>query len=344
MDDQNTYSSVGPGISIIICTYNGKTRLDKTLNHLTKQEFSCPLEIVLVDNASTDGTKEYAEKWWEQHGVASISFRTAFQPVPGKSYAQEMGYAMARYDLLLICDDDNWLIKDYVQIAYDIMMSNAKIGALGGWCEAAFENERPDWFQKYGRYFAVSKQGSRSGDITEKKGCLYGAGMVIRKKHWQELNALGFTPLLTCRKGDKLSSGGDTEYCYALRLLGYRIWYDERLKFIHFMPTGRMNLNYVSRIREAMSESNFVVSSYLDQLEHRRVTRHTFRAQFIRNMGLPFIKSIFKILFGSFEQKEAAKEYFRKLKRLAFDYDEYEANRRSISRWLPESKQNVAIK
>ena len=104
------------------------------------------------------------------------------------------------------------------------------------------------------------------------------------------------------------------------------------------MPAGRMNLNYVSRIREAMSESNFVVSSYLDHLEQKKVTKKTFRTAFLESLGVPFLKSIFKRYFGSYVQKEAAKEYFRKLKRFAFSYDEYKANRGSINQWLPEQK------
>lgn len=326
------------GISIIICTYNGKSRLAETLSHLANQKSKCPIEIVLVDNNSSDGTKAFADAWWRKNGVSSIHYSSYLQPIPGKSYAQELGYEKAQYEYLLICDDDNWLCDTYVQNAFDIMEKDNQIGALGGWCEAVFENEKPDWFNTYAKYFAVSKQGDESGDITNKKGCLYGAGMVLRKSHWITLNKLGFKPLLTCRKGDSLSSGGDTEYSYVLRLLGYKIWYDDTLYFQHWMPEGRMSLEYVQRIRKAISESNFVVSVYTDELKGKKVSKQSFYKSAYKSVKKSFNKQLAKRATGSLEEKEIAKEYFRHLYRLVTQYEAYHKNRASIKEWLPNNQ------
>lgn len=323
------------GVSIILCTYNGKARLAKTLEHLVNQKHTCFTELILVDNASTDGTREFADSWWDKNGISSINYRSFLQAIPGKSYAQEMGYEKANYEYLLICDDDNWLASNYMQDAFKIMESNLQIGALGGWCEAVFEITKPAWYDEYARYYAVSKQGLESGDITYKKGCLYGAGMTIRKSQWIKLNKLGFVPLLTCRKGNSLSSGGDTEYSYVLRLLGYKMWYDERLYFKHYMPQERLNLRYISRIRKAMSASNFVVRVYVDELENRKVNRKWFLKSMVKMGRKDFIYNVRKRISGSFEEKEIAKEYFRTLYRLIFSYNYYSSNRATIKKWIP---------
>ncbi len=322
------------GVSIIICTYNGKARLAETLRHLAMQKSHCPVEIVLVDNNSSDGTRDFADNWWRDNGVSTIEYTSFCQPIPGKSYAQELGYAKAKYEYLLICDDDNWLCDSYVQTAFDVMENDSQIGALGGWCEAVFEKERPKWFDIYAKYFAVSKQGTESGDITNKKGCLYGAGMVIRKSHWLALNNLGFKPLLTCRKGDSLSSGGDTEYSYVLRLLGYKMWYDERLYFQHWMPEGRMHLGYVQRIRKAISESNFVVSVYTDALKNKEFSKTDFYKRAYRMIKKDLVRQTVNRINGSFEEKELAKEYFRNLSRLLTNFSDYKKNRDTIGSWL----------
>lgn len=322
------------GVSIIICTYNGKHSLAKTLEHLSHQQFQCAVEIVLVDNASTDGTKAFADQWWGENGNQEIKYHSYKQPIPGKSYAQELGYEKASYEYLLVCDDDNLLSPNYVQTAYEIMESNPAIGALGGWCEAMFEGEKPAWFEGYKKYFAVGRQGTESGDITHKKGCLYGAGMVLRKSHWLQLNKLGFKPLLTCRKGDSLSSGGDTEYCYALRLLGYKIWYDERLHFFHFMLSRRVNLEYVSKVRKAISYSNFVCEAYLDEMAHKKISSVTLNKKIKKELKNGFLKKSKNLLMGNFEVKEKSKEYFRRLYYLKFRQSEYLENRKSIKKWL----------
>jgi len=324
------------GVSVVISTYNGKARLAETLSHLSKQIISCPIEIILVDNASTDGTKTFADQWWKANGIDKIDYKSFKQPIPGKSYAQDMGYSNSKYEYLLVCDDDNWLVSNYVQTAFEIMRKDEQIGALGGWCDAVFEDEKPSWFNTYAKYFAVSKQGIESGDVTNKKGCLYGAGMVIRKSHWEYLNKLKFKPLLTCRKGNTLASGGDTEYSYVLRLLGYKMWYDERLYFKHYMPKARMNLDYVTRIRKAMSESNFVVSIYKDRLNNRKENRKTFTMRFLREIKHNLILNLKMYLLGTFEEKELSKEYFRMLKRLFLNLKDYQENYNSVDNWLPK--------
>lgn len=322
------------GVSVIISTYNGTKTIGLVLEYLVKQKFTCPYEIILVDNASADGTKVFCDKWWEAHGSKSISYKSFFQSIPGKSYAQELGYSEASYEFLLICDDDNLLDEDYIQTSFEIMDSNDDIGALGGWCDAKFEGEKPGWFDVYKRYFAVGKQSESSGDITNKKGCLYGAGMVLRKSHWLHLNDLGFSPLLTCRKGDSLSSGGDTEYCYTLRLLGYKIWYDERLHFYHYMLDGRVNLQYVSRVRKAISFSNFVCSAYLDEISQTDNNRNILNEKIKKELRKGVIKKIRDWLIGRFETKEKSKEYFRNLYYLKFKQSEYFHYRNSIKKWL----------
>jgi glycosyltransferase involved in cell wall biosynthesis len=321
------------GVSIVLCTYNGKTRLEQTFKYLAAQKISIPCEIIFVDNASTDGTKAYADNWWKTHGSSGISYRSFEQPIPGKSYAQDLGYDKAQYEYILVCDDDNWLCDIYVQTAYDIMTENTSIGALGGWCDGVFETEKPIWFDKYTKYYVVVKQGKQSGDITTKKGCLYGAGMVLRKSHWVQLKTLGFNHLLSCRKGESLSSGGDTEYCYALRLLGYKIWYDERLYFKHFMTKGRMYKTYVSDLRKELSYSNFILWPYRDLLRGYSRTRYSLFRSVLRGMPSILIKNVINLKVGDFDKKEEAKDYFRYIKYQLFYSSIYLKNLKSVKTW-----------
>lgn len=327
------------GVSIVLCTYNGKARLEATFQHLLNQKLTVACELIFVDNASTDGTRAYADAWWKNNTHSHISYRSFEQPIPGKSYAQDLGYAKAQYEYLLVCDDDNWLCDTYVQTAYNIMEEDAVIGALGGWCEAAFEGDKPDWFDAQARYFAVSKQGRQSGDITHKKGCLYGAGMVLRKSHWQQLKTLGFEHLLTCRKGESLSSGGDTEYCYALRLLGYKIWYDNRLYFKHYMTKGRLNLSYLSRLRKAMAFSNFVLWAYLDVLKKQPRSKKDFIKDGFNGFPLLTLKKIAALMVGNYEQREQAKLYFRTLKYRVFYHDLYLKHLKTTLSWSTQDEQ-----
>lgn len=323
------------GISVILCTYNGKARLEKTFEYLLQQKLTIPAEVLLVDNASIDGTKSYSDTWWENHHHPHLEYRSLSQPIPGKSYAQDLGYSEAKYEYLLVCDDDNWLCDDYLQTAFEVMESNASIGALGGWCDAAFESEKPIWFDQFARFYAVGKQGSESGDITDKKGCLYGAGMVIRKSHWLALKENGFNHILSCRKGNSLSSGGDTEYSFALRLLGYELWYDERLFFTHFMSDGRLNLDYLSRLRKAMSDANFQLIPYKDVLKNRYQSSRKMKSKAYRSLKSNGLLQLRNYFGASYAKKEDARNYFRMMWNMLFNHKTYQANWDHIQQWLP---------
>lgn len=327
------------GISLILCCHNSAKRLPETLKHIAAQRFTKSLswEVIVINNNSTDTTQQAAQDIWKT--LESPAPLNVFDETkPGLSFAREKGIQVAKYDVLLWCDDDNWLCDNYVETAFDVMNSNLSIGALGGWCDAVFEFEKPEWFDAQAKYFAVSKQGKQSGDITNKKGCVYGAGMVLRKSHAKQLQTLGFKQLLQGRTGKKLSSGEDTEYCYALRLLGYEVWYDERLYFQHFMTTERLSLNYVSRIREGMIRSNFTLWAYLDVLQGRSRSRFDFMKEALKDMPRLLLRKTGALLFGTFEQKEQAKRYFRLLKLRLFHYSEYRRNLESIKGWLPNTK------
>ena len=55
-----------PSISVVICTFNGAKRLVPTLEHLRQQKGAEQIEweVVVVDNASTDGTAAVARTLW----------------------------------------------------------------------------------------------------------------------------------------------------------------------------------------------------------------------------------------------------------------------------------------
>lgn len=324
------------GISVILCCYNSAKRLPETLAHLARQQFDCGLdwELILVNNNSTDNTALLAEQIWSSLGSPTL-LKIIDQVKSGLSHAREKGMQMAKFDLLLWCDDDNWLCDNYIQTAYTIMKDNPSIGALGGWCEAAFEKEKPEWFDAQAKYFAVSKQGRQSGDITNKKGCVYGAGMVLRKSHWIELKKQGFKHLLSDRVGKKLSSGGDTEYCYALRLMGYKIWFNEGLYFQHFMSNERLHLEYVSRMRKAMAHSNFVLWPYLDLLQEQARKRADLLKYTFRGGGVRLLKKTAALLIGNYDQREVAKRYFRQLYYCLFQYKTYKRNLEFLRSWIP---------
>ena len=110
--EPTTQTSYKRGISIVIVTYNGLTRLKPTLEHLAKQigiDFS--VELLVIDNCSTDGTGKFViDTWKKLHNPFNL--RVILEKTPGQMYARERGVNEATYRYILYCDDDNWFTKD----------------------------------------------------------------------------------------------------------------------------------------------------------------------------------------------------------------------------------------
>lgn len=242
------------GISIIICTYNGVQRLKPTLEHISKQKLIGLLnvELLLVDNASTDGTAQFVAEQWK---VLQEPFplRVICEPTPGKINALNTGLAQAKYKYVLTCDDDNSLFDDYLSNGCKILTGNPQIGALGGRGIAVSTVPIPDWFHEIAYMYACAPQGTKTGDVQPQRNVVYGAGMFLNMEAYRQAKAAGFVSLLPSRIGKSLVTGAeDGEICWWLRLAGYEIWYAENLQFYHHLPAGRLTEEYRKRLVATM--------------------------------------------------------------------------------------------
>jgi len=289
------------GVSVIVCTYNGAQRLADTIRHIAKQKVDSNVlwELVLVDNASTDNSKQVASHEWKKHNIkAKLILTDEF--TQGLSAARQKGFDTSNYEYIVLCDDDNWLDENFIQVTYDIMSSNNKIGILGGPNEALCEMDPPDWFKWFQQGYAAGKQADLvtgkviEGDITWKRGFVWGAGMIIRRKALVELYSKGFKSIMSDRKGNALSSGGDSELCYALVLSGWQVNYDTRLKLLHCMPSGRLTWNYLIRLFEGFGITSVGLDYYEKAIKAARMD-FTLKELKKQNWNYEFKKTIKEI-------------------------------------------------
>jgi len=261
------------GVSVILCCYNSAKRLPETLKYLANQkvERSLNWEIILVNNNSSDDTVTEAVSIWKTLGEP-VNMMIVDEENPGLSFAREKGMSVATYNIYLFCDDDNWLQQDYVETVFKIFSKNPELGALGGWSEAAFEAEKPEWFDVFAGNFAVGKPIPETGLLDKANQFIYGAGLALHKGAIQKLKAKGFKNILTDRKGKQLSSGGDVEFIYGLKLIDIPVMFSEALFFYHYMPKGRMQKEYLIKLRTSMYWSNFVLGIYGDALKNNTIT------------------------------------------------------------------------
>ncbi|WP_375416589.1 glycosyltransferase [uncultured Hymenobacter sp.] len=261
-------SPARPGVTILICTYNGAARLPETLRHVAEQQAPAGLawEVLLVSNASTDDTLAAASPLWTELG-APAPLRVLNEPRSGKENALTRGFDEAGHEYVCIVDDDNWLYPDYLGQVEAVMDAHPEIGILGACAEAEFEVAPPAWFEQFRAVFAVGPQAPQPGPLREPGAYLYGAGSVVRRAAWRHLRAHDFAFTTSTKRGKIIVSGEDVELGDAMRLAGYALWYDPRLRLRHFMFRERLTWEYLLRIGQgtALSSLHSTVSYFLQR-------------------------------------------------------------------------------
>jgi hypothetical protein len=131
--------------------------------------------------------------------------------------------------------------------------------------------------------------------------------MFMRKSVFNEMRKIGFKSLLTDRKGDSLSSGGDGEYCFFARLLGFEIHYTDELKFHHFIPKERIKWEYNMRISYAIGFSfSFLLlyKFFYDNKSKNWFTWKLFLIKYLNNLLFKQFKSPKRLYFFWFKKTE----------------------------------------
>lgn len=196
--------------------------------------------VTVVDNHSTDGTKEYVEALAAQYDMV----RYVFEPQQGLSHARNRGWTGAHYPWVFYLDDDCLPPDHIVNAALDLIALETTYDAFGGPIDSIFHGDIPDWLPKgYGDYSMPYS------DVTFiSKGYIRGGCMLIKREVLQKLG--GFKTSLGVT-GDVLRYGEEIELQVRMRDAGYTIAYAPSLRTGHSVRTDKLSLAWVLRSQYA---------------------------------------------------------------------------------------------
>jgi glycosyltransferase involved in cell wall biosynthesis len=306
------------GVSILISSYNGASRLEETMYALSVLDISnIPfVELILVDNASTDNSLIVAQNTWEKFG-APFDLRCLVEHKKGKFHAQDKGILAAKGSVIIICDDDNLLFPDYLQIGFSYFKNYPSLGVVGAKGIPKAEVELPIWFEQYSYHFACGKQAKVTGNVFPGRNVVYGAGMWFRKDLYMKAKELGFNFMCNFSHTDSksfLNGGEDSELCWAIRFQNFEIWFVDELCFYHNLPKARLEENYLNHLKSRIN-SNGPYSSIYSRVWNSDWNQNV-RFYWIKEIIYSFIY-LFKInLFSKIENKKF--EVKRTFKNISF--------------------------
>jgi glycosyltransferase involved in cell wall biosynthesis len=222
--------------SLIICTYNRAQSLGETLDSLKGLDLDgLRGEIILVDNNSSDGTRDTIESFLP---AAPMTARYVFEPRQGLSHARNTGVDVAKGDVVVFSDDDVLFDRRWL---HEILAAFADqdVAAVGGKILPKWPGPPPDWLgpELHG-FLALLDHGD--APVEMKEPALWGANLAFRRDVFRTMRfhaALG-------RIGDKLYNGEDSDLLLKLIAQGERVVYWPRAIVHHNIPEQRLTKAY----------------------------------------------------------------------------------------------------
>ena len=202
-----------PGVSIVIPAYNAAATLGKTLEGCLQQTYPGAIEILVVDDGSTDPT-----------GTVVVQYASAVylcQANSGPAQARNTGWKAANGEIIFFTDSDcvpnpNWvtqMVRGY---------TDAAIGAVGG----SYDMLNPHSLLAYLIHEEIVQ---RHLHMPVEVPFLGSYNVSFRRAALESVG--GFD------ESYRMASAEDNDLCYRLRNAGWRLLFDRTNRVGHFHPT-----------------------------------------------------------------------------------------------------------
>ena len=168
--------------SVIICTYNRAGLLKESIHSVLEQDYpSDQFEIIVVDNNSTDNTKNVVK---ELVSSSTVKIKYVFEKRQGLSYARNAGIEYTDGDIIIFTDDDIEAERTWLRELISVFDS-PDVACAGGPIKPIWPFKKPDWLsEKWIDFLTVSefKSAYEKGEFKGENEYPWGANMAFRKE------------------------------------------------------------------------------------------------------------------------------------------------------------------
>lgn len=142
-------------ISVVVVTRNRLALLKKTIESIMKQTFK-DFECIVVDDGSTDGTREYCEASPLKY------FRICPEDSRGGNYARNIGVKLSTGQYIAFCDDDDYWMPTKLEKQMSLMQEK-KCGLV--YCLRTFERHDGENVTYWNEPHSGKPQGNIAQDV-----------------------------------------------------------------------------------------------------------------------------------------------------------------------------------
>jgi GT2 family glycosyltransferase len=199
-------------ISIVIVNLNGRRWLEKCLKSVMESDYpQDKLEVILVDNGSTDGSIEFVKEAWKDPRIKIIQNKENL----GWSPANNQGMKVAKGEIIVCLSNDmevdsRWLKEIVKLIKRDPRIGIVQCNSISMWDRKTIDSGM-NFLDKYGFAYSYSPQ-ERPWQVFFAEGMAF----AIRNHVFREIG--GFDDYY-------FMEYDDMDLCWRTRLAGYEVFF-----------------------------------------------------------------------------------------------------------------------
>jgi O-antigen biosynthesis protein len=264
-------------LSIIIVNYNVKEFLQNLLSSIQKSIKNIQTEIIVIDNASDDGSVESIREKFPLVNLIANKKNVGF------GVANNQGLQIAKGKFLLLINPDTIVQEDTFDILIDFFNKTPDAGLAGckiinsdGSLQLACRRSFPGPWTSFCKVIGLSKVFPKSKifarynltyldeNKTYEVDAVSGAFIMLRREVYEKIG--GFDPQF-------FMYGEDLDLCYRIQKAGFKVYYVHSTQIIHYKgeSTKRSSLDETRIFYNAMHlfvskhfSSSFIVQFMLD--------------------------------------------------------------------------------
>jgi glycosyltransferase involved in cell wall biosynthesis len=253
-------------LSIIICSYNRASYISDALTSLYVQSSGLDdFEVIIVDNNSTDNTKEVYAQWRQTNTNGQFTFISEMQQ--GASFARNTGAAIAKGEWVCFMDDDAVATTDYVKNIIKHIQDQPFTVGFGGRIIPKYIPAEPKWMSYYVSSLVGNFDYAPTACAFENGKYPLESNMIVKKSVYDQIG--GFNVNLPGVVGTLRIGGEGKELFYKIIALGHTIYYDPSICVHHVVEVKKLTSEYMYRVASGIGRGektrtlNISIGAYL---------------------------------------------------------------------------------
>lgn len=237
-------------VSVIVVNWNTRKLLEQCLGSVYETAGSLAVEVIVVDNGSSDGSVEMVRERFPQARLIANPENLGF----ARANNQAMKIARGRYFLLL--NSDAALRPGALQSLVDRMEARPEGGIVGGRLvnpDGTFQASYMDFPTLWGEVMLMLKLHTlfrtryfpshppAESEAAREADWIPGACMLVRRQLWEQIGGLDETYFMYSEEVD---------WCRRARQVGWKVYYTPEAEIVHWggQSIGRVSAEKRARV------------------------------------------------------------------------------------------------